>query len=139
MLRNSAFNAKGSRVIIVVVQVGAVKIFAAAVEALKKKERQDETQVTTKIGGKTSLGPPYFALYNFHSQLHSPYLSQNWPFSPPNRRTLRITLLSHDFLFCGNLRNLRNSSSSLELVELDHPICNRIFQFGGIFYLGGCM
>jgi hypothetical protein len=35
-----------------------VKIYAAAaaVEALRKKERQDETQFTTKIGGKTSLG-----------------------------------------------------------------------------------
>jgi hypothetical protein len=40
---NSAFNAQGSRVTIVVVQVGAVKIYAAAVEALRKKERQDET------------------------------------------------------------------------------------------------
>jgi hypothetical protein len=27
-----------------------VKIYAAAVEALRKKERQDETQFTTKIG-----------------------------------------------------------------------------------------
>jgi hypothetical protein len=55
---NSAFNAQGSRVIVVIVQVGAVKIYAAAaaVEALRKKERQDETQFTTKIGGKTSLG-----------------------------------------------------------------------------------
>jgi hypothetical protein len=26
----------------------------------KKKERQDETQFTTKIGGKSSLGPSYF-------------------------------------------------------------------------------
>ncbi len=42
--------------IIVVVEVGAVKIYVAAVEALRKKERQDETQFTTKIGGKTSLG-----------------------------------------------------------------------------------
>jgi hypothetical protein len=32
-------NAQGSRLIIVVVQVGAVKIYVAAVEALKKKER----------------------------------------------------------------------------------------------------
>jgi hypothetical protein len=57
------FNAEGSRVIIVVVQVGALKIYiAAAVEALRKEERQDETQFTTKIGGKTSLGPSYFAL-----------------------------------------------------------------------------
>ncbi len=57
---NSAFNAQGSRVIIVVLQVGAVKIYVAAVEALRKKERGDETQFTTKIGGKTSLGPSYF-------------------------------------------------------------------------------
>ncbi len=49
-------------VIIKVVQVGTVKIFVAAVEALRKKEREDETQLTTKIGGKTSLGPSYFVL-----------------------------------------------------------------------------
>jgi hypothetical protein len=50
---NSAFNAQGSRLIIVVVQVGAVKKIhvaaAAAVEALKRKETQDETQFTTRI------------------------------------------------------------------------------------------
>jgi len=34
-------------------RVGAVKIYvAAAVEALRKMERQDETQFTTEIGGK---------------------------------------------------------------------------------------
>jgi hypothetical protein len=43
-LCNSAFNAQGSRVIIVVVQVGVVKIFVATVKALRKKERQDKTQ-----------------------------------------------------------------------------------------------
>jgi hypothetical protein len=59
---NSAFNAQGSRVIIVIIQVGAVKIYVAAVEALRKKERVDETQFTTKIGGKNSLGPSYFVL-----------------------------------------------------------------------------
>jgi hypothetical protein len=59
---NSAFNAQGSRVIIVVVQVGPVKIYVAAVEALRKKESQDKTQFTTKIGGKTTLGPSYFLL-----------------------------------------------------------------------------
>jgi len=38
-----------------------MKIYVAAVEALrKKKDRQDETQFTTKIGEKTSLGPSYF-------------------------------------------------------------------------------
>jgi predicted oxidoreductase (fatty acid repression mutant protein) len=59
---SSAFNAQGSRVIIVVVQVGTVKIYVAAVEALRKIERGDETQITTKIRGKTSLGPSHFVL-----------------------------------------------------------------------------
>jgi NADH:ubiquinone oxidoreductase subunit 6 (subunit J) len=34
---NSAFNAQGSKVIIIVVYVGAVKIYVSAVEALRKK------------------------------------------------------------------------------------------------------
>ncbi len=59
---NSAFNAQGSRVIIIIVQVGAAKIYVAAVQELRKKETEDETQFTTKIGGKTSLGPNYFLL-----------------------------------------------------------------------------
>ncbi len=37
----------------------------AAMEALKKKERGHETQFTTKIGGKTSLGPNYFVFKIF--------------------------------------------------------------------------
>jgi hypothetical protein len=37
--------------------VGAVKIYVAAVEALRKKERQDETQFTTKIDGLFSFTP----------------------------------------------------------------------------------
>jgi hypothetical protein len=41
---NSAFNAQILRVIIIVVQV-AVKIYVAATEALRIKERQDETQI----------------------------------------------------------------------------------------------
>jgi hypothetical protein len=44
----SAFNAQGSRGIIVL-QVGAVKTYVAAVEALRKKERQDETQEPSKL------------------------------------------------------------------------------------------
>jgi NADH:ubiquinone oxidoreductase subunit 6 (subunit J) len=59
---NSAFNAQGLRVIIVVVQVGAVKIYVTAVQALRLKETQNETQFTTGTGGKTSLGPSYFLL-----------------------------------------------------------------------------
>ncbi len=57
---NLAFSAQGSRVTIVVLQVRVVKIYVAASEGKKKKG--DETQFTTKIGGKTSLGPSYFVL-----------------------------------------------------------------------------
>ncbi len=39
-----------------------MKIYGAVVGALRKKERHDETQFTTKIGGKTSLGSSYFVL-----------------------------------------------------------------------------
>jgi hypothetical protein len=56
--RYSAFNAQGSRLIIVAVQLQVVKIYVAAVEALRKKERQDETQFTTKVDGFLSFTPP---------------------------------------------------------------------------------
>jgi hypothetical protein len=46
---NSAFNAERSKLIIVAVQVVAVKICATAVEALRKKERQDETLLPQKL------------------------------------------------------------------------------------------
>jgi len=94
---NSAFNAQGSRVIIVVVRVGAVRIYVAAVEALTKtKERQDETQFKTrpKLVEKlvwvpvTSFRKVFIPSYTFDA-----LLSQNWPFLPPNRITLRITLM----------------------------------------------
>jgi hypothetical protein len=54
---NSASNVQGSRLIIVVVQFGAVKIYVATVEALRKNERQDETQFPTKIDGFLSFIP----------------------------------------------------------------------------------
>ncbi len=63
--RYSAFNAQGSRLIIVIVQLGAVKIYVAAVEALRRKKRQDETQFTTKIDGFLSFIPPWMLLYFF--------------------------------------------------------------------------
>jgi hypothetical protein len=37
------------RVIIIDIQVGAMKIYVAAVQVLRKKERQDETQFIMKI------------------------------------------------------------------------------------------
>jgi len=59
---NSAFNAQGSRVITVVVWGTSENICSSSVEELRKKERQDETKFTTKIGGKTRLGSRYFVL-----------------------------------------------------------------------------
>jgi hypothetical protein len=49
MLNLKAFNSQCSRGIIVAVQVGAAKIYVAAVEALRKKERQGETQEPSKL------------------------------------------------------------------------------------------
>ncbi len=39
-----------------------MKIYIAVVEAVKKNEREDETQFTTKIGGKSNSGSSYFVL-----------------------------------------------------------------------------
>jgi hypothetical protein len=59
-----ASNAQGLEVIIIVVHVGAVEIYVATVGALRKKERQDETEFTTKIDGflnsPSPLPPPLF-------------------------------------------------------------------------------
>jgi len=56
---NSVFNAQGSRLIIVIVQLRAVKIYVVAMEGLRKKETQDETKFTTKIDGFMSFIPPW--------------------------------------------------------------------------------
>jgi hypothetical protein len=34
-------------------------------DMIRKKERHDETQFPTKIGGKTNLGPNYYLSKNF--------------------------------------------------------------------------
>jgi putative copper export protein len=43
--------------IIIVVWLGAMKIYVIAKEALRKKEKKDETQFTTKIDGFLSFIP----------------------------------------------------------------------------------
>jgi hypothetical protein len=60
----SAFNAQGSRLIIVALQVGAVKIYAAIVEALKKREKQGETQFTTKTEVPQPLNAIFYLFLN---------------------------------------------------------------------------
>jgi hypothetical protein len=74
---NSAFNAQSSRLIIVVVQLGAVKTYVSAVELLRKKEIQDETQFTTKIDSFLSFIPRWMLMYFFAGfLLLSPFV---WP------------------------------------------------------------
>jgi hypothetical protein len=84
---NSAFNAQGSRVIIVVVQVGAVQIHAAAaVQTLMKKRK---LSLPPKLVEELVWVPVIFN----PSYMFDALLCQNWPFLPPNHLTLRITLI----------------------------------------------
>jgi len=58
--QNSTFNGQGSKAIIVVVHVGAVKKYiyvAALLEALRKEKRKDRMKLkfTTKIDGKAKF------------------------------------------------------------------------------------
>jgi len=71
-----------------------LKIYVAAVHTLWQKETQDETQFTTKIVERlvwvpvTSFRKIFIPSYGFDG-----LLCRNWPFSPPNRLTLRIPLI----------------------------------------------
>jgi hypothetical protein len=46
---NSAFKAQGSRTIIVVVQVGAVKMYVGAAEALRKRKDRMKLRLRPKL------------------------------------------------------------------------------------------
>jgi hypothetical protein len=70
-----------------------VKIYVAAVDAPREKERQDETQFTTKIA---NLGPCYFAFvkFSFPVTCLMAYYAETGRSHPPNRKTLQKTLLN---------------------------------------------
>jgi len=70
---NSAFLARGLKVIIVAVQVRAMKIYVAAVEVLRKNLRKKERR---------------YVKFQFDALSR-----RNWLFSLPNRLTLEITLM----------------------------------------------
>ncbi len=53
-----------------------MKIYVVTLEALKKKEIVDVTEFTTKIGGKTSLGPQLFCFINFIPHYILPYYDE---------------------------------------------------------------
>jgi hypothetical protein len=90
---NSAFTAQVSRLITVVVQVGAVKIYVAAVEALRKKERQMKLSLPPKLLEKL-VWVSVISLCKIFipSSVFDALLCRNLPFSPPDRVTSRITL-----------------------------------------------
>jgi hypothetical protein len=75
-------------------------MYVAAVEALRKKERQDETQFTSKIGGKTSLGSQLFCFmkFSFSVTCLMPCYAETGCSHPPNCETLQITLMLCDVL-----------------------------------------
>jgi hypothetical protein len=69
-------NAQGLRGFIVVVQVGAVKIYLAAVEALRKKERQGETQEPrwfSEVHSPLNANVLFYRIFfEWFSEVHSP-------------------------------------------------------------------
>ncbi len=70
MLWNSAFHAQGSRVILVAIQVGAVKICVAGVEGSGKKtevSKQDEIRFATKKWCFSEFTYPSMLIYFFAS------------------------------------------------------------------------
>jgi hypothetical protein len=90
---NSAFNAQGSRVVIVGGQVGAVKIYVPAVETLRKEGTK--LRLPPKLVEKLVWVPVFsFCKISFPVRHLMPYYARNWPFSPPNRLTLQITFIS---------------------------------------------
>jgi hypothetical protein len=82
-----------------------VKIFVAAVKAIRKKERQDETQFTTKIDRVLSFNP----LLNANVFLDSFFLNLT-----PCMTKLRVLVLCFPyFTFTDNSNMLMTSQSPL--------------------------
>jgi hypothetical protein len=81
---NSAFNAQGLRVIIVVVKVGAVKIHVAVVDASVKRKDGMKLSLPPKFMGKLAWVPVISFCKTFlPSYTFDALLCRNWPFSPP--------------------------------------------------------
>jgi hypothetical protein len=59
---NLAFNAQGLRVIMVVVQVGAVRIYAAIVRRSGKRKEGMKLSLPPNLVEKSSSGPSFFVL-----------------------------------------------------------------------------
>jgi hypothetical protein len=107
---NSAFNAQGSRVIIVVVQVGAVKIYVAAVHRRSgKRKHRMKLSLPPKSVEKPKFGSQLFLFvkFSFPVKRLMPYYAETGRSRPPNRLTLRITLLC-EYLFPCRIMRVRS-------------------------------
>jgi len=94
---NPAFNVQGKRVIIAVVQVGVMKIYVAAVEALRTKGKTGWNAIISPKLIKKLVWVPVISLCKIFipSCAFDGLLCRNWPFSPPNQETLRISLIKY--------------------------------------------
>jgi len=90
MWKVRAFNAQGSRVNIVVVCTrGAMKIYVAAVEVLRKYRMK--LSIPSKLVEKLVWVPVILLCKIFIlSYMFQVLLCRNWPSSPPNRGTLTL-------------------------------------------------
>jgi hypothetical protein len=129
---NSVWNTQGLRLIIVIVHLGAAKIHVAAVEALRKKERQDETQFPTKIDGFLSFIPRWMLMYFFAGFfLISTCVWPNSGFWCCVFLPLQIILLS-DYVYCSSFRFGNQRERPLEeldmawIIQLDYVLDEKI-------------
>ncbi len=98
-----AFNAQGSRGIIVAVQVGAVKIYVAAVEVLRKtkKGRHGETHETSKLIVFLSFNPGWMLMYFFAGF----FLKNLTPMYDQTQGTGAVFSWLYGYLYCGTMIN----------------------------------
>ncbi len=91
----SAFHAQGSRPSIVVVQLGVVKIYVTTVEAIRKKETQDENSIYHQdlVEKLVCVSVISFCKIFIPNYVFDPLLCRNWPSSSTNCKTLQITLM----------------------------------------------
>jgi hypothetical protein len=124
---NAAFTAQGWRVFIIVVQVGAGKIYVAAMERPGKSKEGMKLSLPPKLVEKLVWVP----VISFLSYAFDALLCPNWPFSPPNRLVLRMTLIFENSLidqihprvrYNGWLRFTGNQSMPLTLILNDNSL-----------------
>ncbi len=98
-----------------------MKIYVAAVGSLRKKERGDETQFTTKIGGKTSFGVLVvsFCKISFPVTHLMPYYAETGDSRPLIAWLLLITLVN--IVEEGGLSTCSSSKFSFILCERRDP------------------